>query len=100
MISMQNPFGFSVDGLDVAWFLGIMRLLFAGLALGAIVAMARLGDDRRLGRIVLGLAMLGHATAWFATVYPLPNLYAANGSMDRENHLGWANVVAAGFSPL
>ena len=97
---MQNPFGFGVEGLDVPAFLGVMRLLFAGIALGAGLAMARMGDDRRIGRTVLWIAITGHALAWLATVFPLPNLYGANGSLDRENHLGWANVVALGFSPL
>jgi len=97
---MQNPFGFTIDGLDVAGFLGLMRGLFTLIALGAGVVVARKTDDRRIGRVVLWVAIAGHALAWFATVFPLPNLYAANGSMDRENHLGWSNVVALGFSPL
>lgn len=97
---MHNLFGFALDGLDVPGFLGSMRVVFAVVALWAVLATARLKEGRRVGRVVLGMAIAGHALAWFATVFPLPNLYAVNGSMDRENHLGWANVVAQGFSPL
>ena len=96
----MNLFGFDISGLDVSRFLSATRVAFAVLAvLGAIVA-GRFGDDRRSGRIVFGIGMIGHALAWFATMFPLPNVYGANGSMDRENHLGWANVVAQGFPPL
>jgi len=94
-----NLFGFDLGGFDAASFLSLTRVLFAGLALlGA--ALAARSDGRRAGRIVLGVALAGHALAWFATMFPLPNPYGVNGSMDRENHLGWANVVALGFSPL
>ena len=97
---MRNLFGFDIDGLEVASFLGSLRLLFSALALVTALLVARTRDAARIGRAILWLALAGHATSWFATTYPLPNLYAANGSMDRENHLGWANVVALGFSPL
>jgi hypothetical protein len=43
---------------------------------------------------------IGHTIGWFATMHPLANPYGANGSMDRENHLGWANVVSNGFPIL
>lgn len=97
---MRNLFGFDIDGLEVASFLGTMRLLFGAIALITALVIARTRDAARIGRAILWLALAGHAISWFATTYPLPNLYAANGSMDRENHLGWANVVALGFSPL
>lgn len=100
MNPMRNLFGFDIDGLEVAPFLGSLRLLFGTAALVIVLAIVRMREATRISRAVLWLALAGHAIAWFATTYPLPNLYAANGSMDRENHLGWANVVALGFSPL
>ena len=97
---MVNLLGFSVDNLDLPWFLAMTRLGFVALTLlGALMA-ARASNRRRIGWIVLGIGMAGHTLAWFATMFPLSNPYGANGSMDRENHLGWANVVALGFSPL
>jgi hypothetical protein len=95
-----NLFGFNLDGMDVDGWLAMARLGFTTLALLGAALLARGADDRRIGRVVLGLAAAGHFFAWFATIFPLPNVYGANGSMDRENHLGWANVVALGFSPL
>ena len=97
---MMNLFGFDIDGLDLAGFLSACRLSFAVTAVIGALLSGRSGDDRRTGRIVFGLGAVGHTLAWFATMFPLPNVYGANGSMDRENHLGWANVVAQGFSPL
>jgi hypothetical protein len=95
-----NLFGFQIDGYNLEAFLAATRVLFVVLALGAAVLMVRRPDARTAGRILIGLAIAGHGLAWFATMFPLPNVYGANGSMDRENHLGWANVVALGFSPL
>ena len=97
---MTNLLGFGIEGLDVPGLATIARLVFAALALFGAVLSARRVDDRRAGRIVLWVGIAGHALAWFATMFPLANVYGANGSMDRENHLGWANVVALGFSPL
>ena len=96
----MNLLGFDIGGLDVPWFLWATRVLFALVTLLGAVRASRSASDRRAGRIVLGVGALGHTLAWFATMFPLPNVYGANGSMDRENHLGWANVVALGFSPL
>lgn len=94
-----NLFGFSIDGLDVPSFLAGARILFV-LATFALALAARGRDPRRIGWIVLSVGVTGHLLAWFATMFPLPNVYGSNGSMDRENHLGWANMVAQGFSPL
>ena len=97
---MLNLFGFNLDGMDVDRWLAAARLVFTVAALLGAALLTRGADDRRAGRIVLGIAATGHLLAWFATMFPLPSVYGANGSMDRENHLGWANVVALGFSPL
>jgi hypothetical protein len=96
----MNLFGFPLQGLDVQGFLAVMRVAFVALALLGVILLARGADERRVGRIVLGVAIAGHALAWCATMFPLPNVYGANGSQDRENHLGFANVVALGFAPL
>lgn len=97
---MTDLFGLSIDGLDLPRFLAQSRLVFVAAALAA-AAFAAIGSSaRRTGRIVLAVALLGHTIAWFATMHPLANPYGANGSMDRENHLGWANVVANGFPIL
>jgi hypothetical protein len=95
-----NLFGFQTDGYSLGAFLASTRVVFVALGLGGAVLMVRRPDARASGRILLGLAIAGHALAWLATMFPLPNMYGLNGSMDRENHLGWANVVALGFSPL
>lgn len=97
---MLNLFGFNLDGMDVGGFIAGTRLGFTALTLLGALLLTRGGDSRRTGRVVLGIGALGHLSAWFATMFPLPAVYGANGSMDRENHLGWANVVALGFSPL
>ncbi len=97
---MVNLFGFDLDGLELSWFLSTTRLAFAGLALLAVFLVGRSEDRKRIGRIILMVGIAGHVLAWFATMFPLPNVYGTNGSMDRENHLGWTNVVAQGFSPL
>lgn len=97
---MTNLFGFDITQLDVPWFLNVCRVGFVVLALLAAARATRTRDDRRTGWIVLTVALCGHALAWFASMYPLPGVYGSNASMDRENHLGWANVMAAGFSPL
>ncbi|MBP6702283.1 MAG: hypothetical protein KA385_02195 [Vicinamibacteria bacterium] len=97
---MMNLFGFQVDGMDIDGFLALPRLTFVVLVLIGAAILARGAGDGLRSRLVLGLAAVGHLLAWFATMFPLGNVYGANGSMDRENHLGWANVVASGFSPL
>ena len=97
---MTNLFGFDITGLDVPSFLALTRVAFVVLTLLGAVLAARGSESKRTGRIVLCVAMAGHLLAWLATMFPLPNVYGANGSQDRENHLGWANVVALGFSPL
>ncbi len=97
---MVNLFGFQSEGLDLGAFLALVRTAFVVFTiLGAAMAL-RASSGKTAGRIVLALGIAGHALAWFATMFPLQNPYGANGSMDRENHLGWANVVALGFSPL
>ena len=96
-----NLFGLQIEGLDLAFFLRAIRVAFVLTTLVAAALAARRGaSEKRVSLIVLAVGMAGHALAWFATMFPLPNVYGANGSMDRENHLGWANVVALGFSPL
>lgn len=97
---MSDLFGFGIDGLDLPRFLALSRLAFVAAGLAGALLAARGGSARRAGRIVLAVALLGHAIAWFATMHPLSNPYGANGSMDRENHLGWANVVSNGFPIL
>lgn len=97
---MMNLFGFDLDGLDISRFLSTTRLTFVGLALLGVGLAWKSDDRKRVGRIILIVGIAGHVLAWFATMFPLPNVYGTNGSMDRENHLGWANVVAQGFSPL
>ena len=83
---MTNLFGFDLAGLDVPGFASALRLAFVAIAvLGAVLA-ARKGDDRRTGRIVLAVGVAGHVLAWFATMFPLPNVYGANGST--VTHLG------------
>ncbi|MEO8358545.1 MAG: hypothetical protein ABI672_00825 [Vicinamibacteria bacterium] len=95
-----NLFGFSIEGLDVELSLGLARLGFVVLALAGAWFARLQRNGHRVGSIVLCIGIAGHALSWFATMFPLPNVYGANGSMDRENHLGWANMVALGFSPL
>lgn len=97
---MLNLLGFNIDGIDVDAVLALSRLVFTALVLLGAVLAVRASDDRRAGRIVLAVGAAGHLLAWLATMFLLPNVYGVNGSMDRENHLGWANVVALGFSPL
>lgn len=97
---MTDLFGFGIEGLDLQGFLAASRLVFVAAAFAAAALVARGANARRAGRIVLAVALLGHAIAWFATMHPLANPYGANGSMDRENHLGWANVVSNGFPIL
>ncbi len=97
---MTSLLGFDLATMNVPPFLAATRIAFVALTLVAVVMLIRRPDDRRAGRLVLGIAIAGHLLAWFATMAPLPNVYGANGSQDRENHLGWANMVAEGFSPL
>lgn len=100
MTTGMNLLGFPVDGLDPKDFLLTMRVSFVILTVLGVVLLARGPDPRRAARVVLAVGLAGHTLAWCATMLPLPNVYGANGSQDRENHLGWANVVALGFSPL
>lgn len=97
---MTSLLGFDLTTMNVASFLAVMRIAFVVLTLLGVALLTRCLDDRRIGRVVLGIAIAGHLLAWLATMAPLPNVYGTNGSQDRENHLGWANVVAQGFSPL
>lgn len=97
---MTNLFGFIIDGLDHEAFLASMRVSFVVVTLLGAWMAARDPDGRRSGRIVFWIGIAGHALAWLATVLPLAGVYGMNASQDRENHLGWANVVALGFSPL
>jgi hypothetical protein len=96
---MTNLFGIDITAVDVATFERVVRLAFVTLTLvGA--ARAWKASEGGAARAVFFVAVVGHTAAWFATMFLLPNVYGANGSMDRENHLGWANVMALGFSPL
>lgn len=97
---MTNLFGFVIDGLDHEAFLASMRVCFVIVTLLGVWLAARDPDGRRAGRIVFWIGIVGHTLAWLATVFPLAGVYGMNASQDRENHLGWANVVALGFSPL
>jgi hypothetical protein len=94
-----NLFGVAIDGLDVPLFLAGARVLFV-IAVFALAMASRGRNPRQTALAVLAAGIAGHSLAWFATMFPLPNMYGVNGSMDRENHLGWANMVAQGFSPL
>lgn len=97
---MTSLLGLDLTTMNVTPFLAATRAAFVVLTFLAAAMLSRRQNDRRAGRVVLGIAIAGHLLAWFATMAPLPNVYGANGSQDRENHLGWANVVAEGFSPL
>jgi hypothetical protein len=94
-----NLFGVAIDGLDVPLFLAGARVLFV-IAVFALAMASRGRNPRQTALAVLAAGIAGHSLAWVATMFPLPNMYGVNGSMDRENHLGWANMVAQGFSPL
>jgi hypothetical protein len=94
-----NLFGVAIDGLDVPFFLAGARVLFV-IAVFALAMASRGRNPRQTALAVLAAGIAGHSLAWVATMFPLPNMYGVNGSMDRENHLGWANMVAQGFSPL
>lgn len=96
----MNLLGFPVDALDPQAFLLTMRVAFVILSGLGVVLLTRGGEARRAARVVMAVGIAGHTLAWSATMLPLSNVYGANGSQDRENHLGWANVVALGFSPL
>lgn len=100
MTPVLNLFGFNLDGMDVGILIAGTRVGFIALTLLGALLLTRAGDSRGAGRVVLAIGALGHLSAWFATMFPLPAVYGTNGSMDRENHLGWANVVALGFSPF
>lgn len=96
----MNLFGFQVQDLNLGAFLAEMRLAFVVISLtGAALSLLR-PDSKTTGRIILGIGIAGHALAWLATMFPLENVYGANASSDRANHLGLANVMALGFSPL
>jgi len=97
---MTSLLGLPLDQADVPTFLSLTRLAFAVLLPLVALKLARQPAEHPTGRLVLLVAATGHFLAWLGTMAPLPNVYGANGSMDRENHLGWANMVAEGFSPL
>ena len=97
---MTNLFGFDLTGFNDASLASAIRLAFVAIGVVAAGLAAKEDSDRHIGRVVLVVGAAGCLLAWFATMFPLPNVYGANGSQDRENHLGWANVVALGFSPL
>ena len=96
----MNLFGFGIDTLNAETFVAAMRVTFVTLALIGAAMAGRDAEGKRAGRIVFFVAISGFTLTWLATMFPLPNVYGTNGSQDRENHLGWANVVALGFSPL
>lgn len=98
----MNLFGLDVSGLDVkllAWGARLLWWFAGGLAAFWVYRRAE-RRGAKPWRAVLILAILGHALAWFVTVFPLPNIYGVNGSLDRENHLGWVQVIVAGNSPI
>jgi hypothetical protein len=99
----MNLFGFDVSGLEVSRLVGFGHLAWWLLSLLAVWFLVRTGrrhEEGRPWRVVLALAVFGHGVAWFVTMFPLPNVYGTNASMDRENHLGWAQVIVAGNSPI
>ena len=99
----MNLFGFDVRTLDVEVLTMRVHLLWwllAGVAAFWACRGFRSGGRGGLWHCVLALAVAGHVLAWFVTMFPLPNLYGVNGSLDRENHLGWVQVIVAGNSPI
>ncbi len=97
---MMNLFGVAIDGLDTSALLAATRVTFVIVTLLGAWLARRDSDGRSGGRIVFWIGVAGHSLAWVATMFPLVGVYGMNASQDRENHLGWANVVALGFSPL
>jgi hypothetical protein len=99
----MNLFGFDVQRLDVPALVtrvhGVWWVLCA-LSFLYLVSRARRSEPTRSWRLIVGLAIAGHALAWFVTMFPLPNVYGLNASKDRENHLGWTQVIVAGNSPI
>jgi hypothetical protein len=96
----MNLFGFDVRGLDTGALVMAAQVLWF---VAAGVTSVWLWKKSRLGlapRVILALACSGHFLAWFVTMFPLPNVYGTNGSLDRENHLGWTQVIVAGNSPI
>jgi len=98
----MNLFGFDVQTLDVTALIASVQVLWWLSCAAAVFVLARKGAEAvaRPWRILIALAVLGHFFAWFVTMFPLPNTYGVNGSLDRENHLGWIEVIVAGNSPL
>jgi hypothetical protein len=96
-----NPLGFNLDPTDASRLMAGARLGFVALTLlGVLFLLRGRVRDRGAGLVIIGIGAAGHLLAWLATMLPLLGVYGMNGSMDRENHLGWANVVALGFSPF
>lgn len=91
-MAVRNLFGFNIEGLDAPTLIDGSHLLWLLALAVAMAASARRGLSPRG---ILALGVLGHALAWFVTMFPLANPYGANGSADREHHLGWASIVAA-----
>ena len=98
----MNLFGIDVQALDVPALVASGQALWWVLGLVAVAFLIRRSADPSSGpwRTVFALALAGHALAWFVTMFPLPSVYGTNASMDRENHLGWAQVIVAGNSPI
>jgi hypothetical protein len=99
----MNLFGFDVRSLDVEALTARAHLiwwLLSGIAAWLAWRDHRSRERGKPWRNVLLLGVAGHFLAWFITMFPLPNLYGVNGSLDRENHLGWVQVIVAGNSPI
>lgn len=99
----MNLFGIDVQALDVETLtagIHLMWWLLSGFTAWWFLRRARRQSAGQSWRAVLALSMLGHLLGWFVTIFPLPNLYGINGSLDRENHLGWVQVIVAGNSPI
>ncbi len=99
----MNLFGFDVRTLDIPGFVTAVHMVWwalGGIAVAWLLRQARPNTASRPWFVILFMAVAGHALAWFVTMFPLPNVYGTNGSLDRENHLGWAQVIVAGNSPI
>ena len=88
--------GIDVSGLDVDAFLGGMRAVYP-LAVVLMVALCR--RSRRPAWLLFGV-LAANLFVWGITNYPLQRLYALGVGSDRMNNLAYAQIVAAGNSPI